>query len=210
MRSQIRGIVLEGLSCAGKTSTLKALKKVQAEDKEAERSLIVLSEHYSQVLNDVKGRLQKQERSEHLILLDERISMLEQLNDWAAHLGDWSRGSRGLFYILERFHLNHRQAFLGENISELLEIENRLSSLGAKTVLLTISDNAVEERLRYREVAEWNRYSSVEIEEKCREFIDMQSLLREQSTLSPVKTIEINTDNMLWDEYAKYIMQSFN
>jgi thymidylate kinase len=210
MRSQIRGVVLEGLSCSGKTSTLRALKMVQAEDKEAERSLIVLSEHYSQVLNNVKGSLQRQERSEHLILLDERISMLEHLNDWVAHLGDWSRGSRGLFYILERFHINHRQAFLGENISELLEIENRLSSLGAKTVLLTISDNAVEERLRHREGAEWNRYSSVEIEEKCREFINMQILLREQSTFSPVKTIEINTDNMQWDEYARYIMQSIN
>jgi thymidylate kinase len=210
MRSQIRGIVLEGLSCAGKTSTLKALKKVQADDKEAERSLIVLSEHYSQVLNNVKGNLMRHERSEHLKLLDERITMLEQLNDWATYLGDWSRGSRGLIYILERFHLNHRQAFFGEDITKILGIENRLYSLGALTVLLTVSENAVEERLRNREGTEWNRYSTAETEEKCREFLDIQSLLREHSTLSPVKTIEINTDNMQWDEYARYIMQAIN
>jgi thymidylate kinase len=210
MRSQIRGVVLEGLLCSGKTSTLRALKMVQAEYKEGERSLIVLSEHYSQVLNNVKGSLFKHERSQHLKILDERITMLEQLNDWAVHLGDWSRGSRGLFYILERFHINHRQAFLGEDIAELLEIEKRLSSLGAKTILLTISENAVEKRLRQREGAEWNRFSSAEIEEKCRDFLDMQKLLREQSILSSVKTIEINTDNMQWDEYARYIMQTFN
>lgn len=209
MRSQIRGVVIEGLSCAGKTSTLNELKRVQAEDKEAERNLIVLSEHYSQVLNNVKGSLIRHERSEHLRLLDERIKMLEQLNDWAAYLGDWSRSSRGLFFILERFHINHRLAFLEDSTSEIEVIESRLFSLGAKTILLTISPNAIEERLRHREGAEWNSYSASEIEKKCCEFLQMQSLLREQSKLSLVETIEINTDKMQWQEYARYIMESF-
>lgn len=208
MRSQIRGVVLEGLSCAGKTSTLIALKRAQAENNEAERSLIVLSEHYSQVLNNVKGNLVRHERDEHLKLLDERIAMLERLNDWAAYLGDWNRASRGIFFILERFHLNHRLAFPGNDVSALEEIEKRLFYLDAKTVLLTISSNTIEERLRHREGSNWDRYSASEREKRCIEFLDMQNKLIEQSKLSYVKTIEINTDRRQWDEYARYIMES--
>ena len=36
----------------------------------------------------------------------------------------------------------------------------------------------------------------------------MQNKLIEQSKLSYVKTIEINTDRLQWDEYAGYIMES--
>ena len=46
--SKFRGIILEGHSNAGKTSVLKSLKQLQACD-DAERSVIILSEHYSQV-----------------------------------------------------------------------------------------------------------------------------------------------------------------
>jgi thymidylate kinase len=207
MRSQIRGVVLEGLSCAGKTSTLTALKKAQTEGKEAERSLIVLAEHYSQVLNNVKGNLVRHERNEHLRLLDERVDMLERLNDWAAYLGDWSRSSRGIFFILERFHLNHRQAFIENDTREIEQIEERLFNLNAKTILLTISPNAVEERLRHREGSTWGKYSESEIETKCLEFLNVQSNLIEQSKLSHVETIEINTDKRQWDEYARFILE---
>lgn len=210
MRSQIRGVVLEGLSCAGKTSTLMALKKAQAEKNEAERSIVVLSEHYSQVLNNVKGKLMRHERNEHLRLLDERIAMLEKLNDWATYLGDWSRSSRGIFFIFERFHLNHRLAFLEDDVSQIERIEKRLFCLGARTILLTISTKAVEERLHHREGSQWSRYTSSEIEKKCNEFLDMQNNLIEQSKLSLVKTIEINTDRMQWDEYAMYILESLD
>lgn len=51
-----RGIILEGYSNAGKTSVLKSLKQLQAND-DAERSVIVLSERYSQVLHKVSGEL---------------------------------------------------------------------------------------------------------------------------------------------------------
>lgn len=51
--NQMRGIILEGYSHAGKTSVLKSLKLIQAQDELAERSVIVLSEHYSQVLHNI-------------------------------------------------------------------------------------------------------------------------------------------------------------
>jgi hypothetical protein len=51
----IRGVILERYSNAGKTSVLKAIKLLQAQDETSERSIIVLSEHYSQVFNNVHG-----------------------------------------------------------------------------------------------------------------------------------------------------------
>ena len=55
MAEQIRGIILEGLSCSGKTSLFLALKQVQAERKNGERNTIFLSEQYSQNLNLMNG-----------------------------------------------------------------------------------------------------------------------------------------------------------
>lgn len=66
--NNFRGIILEGYSNAGKTSVLKSLKKLQACD-DAERSIIILSEHYSQVLHKVNGELKWLGREEHLQLL---------------------------------------------------------------------------------------------------------------------------------------------
>lgn len=52
-----KGIMLEGISCAGKTTIFKALKKLHAEDPDSEISIIALGEHYSQVLNRVNNEL---------------------------------------------------------------------------------------------------------------------------------------------------------
>ena len=56
MNSLVSGIVLEGLSTAGKTSVLKAIKLAQAQDAEAERSVVILGEHYSQQLQKIHGK----------------------------------------------------------------------------------------------------------------------------------------------------------
>ncbi|WP_339320259.1 hypothetical protein [Paenibacillus sp. FSL R10-2734] len=78
--SHIRGIIIEGYSHAGKTSVLKALKLLQAQDESSERSIIVLSEHYSQILNNDHGEFQRLNRDEHLQVLKERVNMLKSLN----------------------------------------------------------------------------------------------------------------------------------
>lgn len=49
----IRGIILEGYSNAGKTSLLRALKQYQATDDASELSVVILGEHYTQILNNV-------------------------------------------------------------------------------------------------------------------------------------------------------------
>ncbi|OPA75327.1 hypothetical protein BVG16_22315 [Paenibacillus selenitireducens] len=205
--SHIRGIILEGYSNAGKTSVLKALKLLQAQDETSERSIIVLSEHYSQVLNNVHGEFKRLNRNEHLQLLKERVSMLRQLNEWATYLGpDASRASRGLFFILERFHLNHRVAFPTESSYEIESLENEMLNLGAKCVLLTVSSENVEQRMQSRTPHEWTNKTEEEIRKSADEFIHTQSELRKQSSFSVLPTIEISTDSKNWSAYANEIM----
>ncbi|MHA6530649.1 hypothetical protein [Paenibacillus sp. BAC0078] len=203
----IRGVILEGYSNAGKTSVLKALKLLQAQEEASERSIVVLSEHYSQVLNNVHGEFKRLDRNEHLQLLQKRVNMLRQLNEWAAFLGpDASRSSRGLFFILERFHLNHRAAFPAEPIHQIEALEHELLDLGAKCVLLTVSSEQVEQRMKSRAPHEWIHLAEEEIRHSADEFIRTQAELRRQSNLSVLPTIEINTDNKDWIAYAKQIM----
>ncbi|MGM0879017.1 MAG: hypothetical protein ACQEWV_31315 [Bacillota bacterium] len=47
----INGIIIEGLSTAGKTSLLSALKKVHSQTPNVQRTIISISEHYSQILH---------------------------------------------------------------------------------------------------------------------------------------------------------------
>jgi ABC-type metal ion transport system, ATPase component len=206
----IRGIILEGHSHAGKTSLLRALKRYHASDDNAESSIVVLGEHYSQVLQNVQGKLVRLSREQHLELLGSRVEMLKNLNDWAKYLGPWRRKSRGLFFILERFHLNHRAAFPDHDDAEIAKIEQRLCELGARCVLLTISPEFVKERIQSRNPAAWEGKSSQEIEKGCKALLEAQDALRLQAGKSVIPTREIHTDDMEWDAYARMIMEDSN
>ncbi|SDX63434.1 hypothetical protein [Paenibacillus sp. CF384] len=202
----IRGIILEGYSNAGKTSLLRAIKKLQAQDETAENSVIVLGEHYSQVLNYVQGSYEKLSREDHLKLLRSRVDMVKQLNDWAVYLGPHARRSRGLFYVLERFHLNHRVAFAEADASEITRLEEDLAALGATCVLLTISPEVTEERIKSRVPSEWINKSEVEVRQACQELLETQEKCRIHAQRSKVPTMELNTDKKNWDELAKLIL----
>lgn len=205
--SYMRGIILEGYSHTGKTSVLKALKLLQAQEASSERSIIVLSEHYTQVLNNVHGEFKRLNRDEHLRLLEERVNMLRQLNAWANYLGpNAARASRGIFFILERFHLNHRVAFPSESTYEIQKIENELLELGAKCVLLTVSAESIEQRMQSRTPDEWTGKTKEEIKKSADDFSSIQSELQKQSSLSIIPTLEINTDNKDWNAYAIELM----
>lgn len=202
-----RGIILEGYSNAGKTSLLQALKQYQAHEDASELSVVILGEHYTQILNNVQGTLTRLTREEHLELLRNRVEMLKSLNDWASFLGPWKRKSRGLFFILERFHLNHRVAFSNSDDTEITAIEHQLFELGAKCILLTVSDDIVEERIQSRNPNEWMNKSKAYIEQSCKELIETQNALRIQAARSIIPTKEINTDHKDWNEYARLIME---
>ncbi|MEK5038466.1 hypothetical protein [Sporosarcina sp. FSL K6-3457] len=202
--SKFRGIILEGYSNAGKTSVLKSLKQLQACD-DAERSVIILSEHYSQVLHKVNGELKWLGHEEHLQLLKERVAMLKKLNNWAREIGQSSQISKGLFFILERFHLNHRVAFPHYISDEIKQLEEELFEMGARCILLTVSPENIEQRICSRNPNEWVGKTEEDIKMACDLLLEQQQEYRSQAENSIIPTIEINTDNKDWKSYAKQI-----
>ncbi|WKT78864.1 hypothetical protein [Lysinibacillus fusiformis] len=201
--SNFRGIILEGYSNAGKTSVLKALKQLHSNEG-AERSVIVLSEHYSQVLHKINGELKLLSRDEHLQVLRERVTMLKMLNKWSREVGQTQR-SKGLYFILERFHLNHRVAFSHSISDEIKELEAQLFEMGAKCTLLTVSPENLEQRISSRNPHEWEGKTLKEMKLACELLLEEQQAYRRQAGNSIIPTIEINTDNKDWESYAKQI-----
>lgn len=201
VKPHVRGVVLEGLSYAGKTSTLKALKRAQAKRENSERSVLVLGEHYSQQLQTVDGELTSLTCDEHAELLDDRIGCIEKLNNWAIHLGAANRSSRGLFFVLERFHLNHRFAY-AQSV-HIDSIEERLSDLGSVCFLLTVSSSHIHERIQHREK---ESISQNNIDHVCHNWIKAQERLIALSHKSLVPTTIVETDERIWDTYANRIM----
>ncbi|OWR32310.1 hypothetical protein CDO73_01490 [Saccharibacillus sp. O23] len=205
----IRGIILEGYSNSGKTSLLRALKRYQAQDEASESSVVILGEHYSQILHNVHGKFVRLSREQHLDLLKSRVDLIKPLNDWANFLGPGRRKSRGLFFILERFHLNHRAAFPEADEIEITELEKQLCELGANCILLTLSNEKAEERIKSRNPDEWVGKPREDMEQACEDLIETQNNLRIQAAKSLVPTKEINTDRKDWNEYARLIMEDY-
>lgn len=202
MSKQIRGIILEGQSCSGKTSIFNAIKQCHFLEDDAERNVIYLAEHYSQTLNFVNGKFQLLSREENLKVLSDRISMLEQLNDYANAMGVNSRRSRGLFFVFERFHLNYAHNFNDITSEAYVKLEQRLCNLNAQAVLCTISAGNTEQRLLHRAT-----YTNEAVtQEDIIEYIESQKQFVGFAKRSAVPTMIINTDERNWDRYAQMIL----
>ena len=198
----IKGIMLEGISCAGKTSTFNAVKKLHTERADCERGIIALGEHYSKLLNGINGEPVILEQNALCALLSERMSMLERLNAWVSSLGEARRQSRGLFVLLERFYLNHVVAF--DTCSQSMEI--CCIHLGFKCMLLTISNDNIVHRIRLRDEQMNIKRPSDEIELQASDYLAVQErfLVAVKRISSP--TLIINTDSMDWSSFAHNIL----
>jgi tRNA uridine 5-carbamoylmethylation protein Kti12 len=206
MSEQIRGIILEGQSCSGKTSIFNAIKRCHLLEDDAERNVIYLAEHYSQNLNWVNGEFKNLSREDNLKVLSDRISMLEQLNKYANSMGISSRHSRGLFFVFERFHLNYANCFDDMNSDEYVRLEQRLINLNAQAVLCTISPDNTAQRLIHRAT-----YTKEEVTgESVAQYIETQRSFINCANKSAVPTLILNTDSMDWDGYARAILEKIH
>jgi hypothetical protein len=206
----IRGVIIEGLSTTGKSSVFSAIKRLQSLTHNGEKTIIAISEHYSQVLHSYKGVLRSMGKDEHIQLLNRHVDYLEQNYNWIDSLGH-TKSSNGVFYLLERFHVNHRAAFIDSTEIEMLE--KRLVKLNAHCVLLTLSPDVVESRFVESRSEAWKSYvmeNHSTITDACKKFLGDQEKLRMYAKQSLIPTLEINTDEADWDSYAKKILLEFN
>ncbi len=201
MTRLIRGAVLEGTSAAGKTSVLEALKRGQAE-RDAERSVVILGEHYSQALQRMGGRRAMLPELEHRRILEERVATLESLNRWARTVESSSWQALALFFVLERFHLNHRVGYDGQEPAWIERLEDRLCDIGAVCFLLTVSPQNVEERIRPR-----IQGGPQALQEGSEKFLEQQDRLLEVARRSRVPTELLSTDDGDWSRCAVSILE---
>ena len=203
MSEQIRGVIIEGLSCSGKTSLFKALKVQHSLQDNNERNTIFISENYSQNLNLINGQYAALSYNENLRILQERLSMLESLNNYANSMGLHSRRARGLFYTFERFHLNFASCFDCTGMPEYIDTERRLLELNALTVLCYISDSKIEELLRHHA----SFTGDIITEDTISEYKHKQARLIEIANTSLVPTLLLNTDTMDWNSLATIVLE---
>ncbi|TQR95523.1 hypothetical protein [Paenibacillus ottowii] len=117
------------------------------------------------------------DKKEHIQLLNRHVYYLEQQYNWIDLLGHL-KPSNGVFYLLERFHLNHRAVFI--NTAEIEMLEKRLSSMNAHCMLLTLSKDSVEPRFIEIRSDTWRSYikeNHPTIAEACEKFLEDQEKL---------------------------------
>jgi thymidylate kinase len=199
-KSLVRGVVLEGCSCAGKTSMLKAIKRRQAAS-ELERSVVILSEHYSQALQAVGNGYEFLTREEHRELLSDRVEVLERLQHWSHRLALGPSSSRGIFFALERFHLNHRLAYSDDD-HWVTGLEERLIGLHAVCALLTVSAEHVPQRFHDRFRRSGKTYRDKDIDSAAATFLEHQEQFVLAAKQSRVPTMKLKADHRDWDRLA--------
>jgi len=198
--------MLEGVSCAGKTSVMYEIKKLFAADGNLERSIVMLSEHYTQVLNVIFGELRHHECGEHTDMLIERVRMLEGLHGWTCSLGSHSRRSRGLYTVFERGLLNHLAYYEDFDDPVVVGVGERFAAPGIETIVLALSENLFEKRSKLR-CAQLNEskpeaYHRAFAEDAKRQ----QAALLAAAGRSGVPYRVICTDEMEWERYAREIV----
>lgn len=186
------GIIIEGLSCSGKTSVFNAVKKLHGTS--FERSIIAFSENYSQILYKKDNGTFTLSKNDHRNLLNSQLDKINKLGEWGDFLGKSTIASRGIFILLERFHINHQVSFPNSNINK---IEDNIIKCNLKTILLTISPDKVYERLLFRFKGDREKVNR-EIKTYQSQQLKYISLVKQSKIESKI----INTDNMDWDSIA--------
>jgi hypothetical protein len=195
-RPLVRGLILEGTGAAGKTSTAAAIRASLPLDPENERSIFALTETYT---NESNGQLVRLNCAEHLALLERQVGLIEAVNDHVKLMGERTRRSSGLMFLLERVQLNHRASFTRDKDFDragIDRLEARLLALGARCILLTVSDAVIEDRALVRRKVQFD--SVIAKNARIAEIIAEQHWVRAQVKNSRIPTLEINTDSMDW------------
>jgi hypothetical protein len=210
MSNLSRGIMLEGISCAGKTSTMYAIKRLFATDLKLERNIIMLGEHYTQVLNSINREHKNHEHIEHIEMLYKRVEMIEQLHEWACYLGDFSRTSRGLYTVFERGLINHIACFEDSGDFKIKELVEQFACLGIEAIILFMSDEFLEKRIRLRHEQMKITYDDAYYKEQSEKAKKDQDNIFSAVHNAGLPFRMICTDSMNWDEYAQKIVYDDN
>lgn len=143
------GLIVEGIAGTGKTTAIRALLASEAWTKKGYISSIVLSEHQTMRVLEAKERQGTLRVEDHIKLLSNIVSMIEQLDTRLSDM-DWlARGRDGhkLPFLFERFHFTHVYHYPDVCWQDVQGIDQRLAALNTKVCILTIDLNVMKQRI---------------------------------------------------------------
>jgi thymidylate kinase len=197
----IAGLIIEGVCGSGKSTVLRELAQSAQFQSRPGLSTIVLSEHQTQRVLESKERSDGLKPADNIDLLDQHVKYLEDLNDRLVQM-PWAENGRSnmrLAYIFERFHLTHVSHYEHISWEDVQEIDNRLSRLHCKAILLTADRAVLEQRTISGRDSDWRKYierfgeSDTEILDH---YVSQQSLLQTLCDKSKLDTLAVDTSEI--------------
>lgn len=204
----MRGLLLEGINGAGKTSVYKrAINKIASDTPDA---LVAVSQQYTQRLVDAQQR--PPAASDVLSMYDPLLSYLaaQQKQFIESPFLRHPRASQiQPRFIMESTHLNCIVEFGLQMGMELLQITNKMRALGARLVLLSVPDKQIRERC-VESTRKWRSPGWMEYQKRIAQsddelevvFRDRQRLLSAAARKAGLPMVEICTSAQNWDEIA--------
>ncbi len=188
----VKTIIIEGVTGAGKTSTIARLKsilsfKLIGEDDTFDDFMAELSHEPALAVASGRRRMRA--------ILDEIGARDPALSDLC---------------ILERFHLSYYA--LSGDWEQYRDIDERCAALGCKVVLLAVPEGDLSERALYRaeyKHRDWQgfieRYGSES--EALRALANSQQQRIDALDLSQLQSVVLNTSEKNWEAYARNIAE---
>lgn len=155
----LKGVILEGVCASGKSAVIQRILESGRIGSLPQKSLICLTEHHTQ-------RVVEQLEDSGVITTKDNVDLLQGICNWIRQRArfdefrKWearAKTQHRIAYLLERFHLTHCVHYPHVEWADMAPIDDNLSALQAKIVLMTVSPESLWERLERRNEG-WKKY----------------------------------------------------
>ncbi len=188
------GIIIEGISGAGKSKVISEIKKIMAGRPTEKLEVIHETRTYGELMDELKDASRTdRDRCERLDSVCELIAC-----------------ETGKFFIIERFHPSYYAVMPDRALYE--KIDSQMAAMGFKLALLSYRDENLRERAFNH--ADGGPGLDERIEKyfggasaAMDKFVDSKRKREEYLKLTRMEHIVIMTDEMNWHEYAVRILE---
>jgi hypothetical protein len=157
----LRGVVIEGTVCAGKSTLLRALLAHPSYVNRPGLSSLVLTEHHTQRVLEGRGARASLTPADHMALLCDHLDYVAGLHARLSAMRAWRserRQNPRLGVVLERFHLTHALAYEHLGWEHVEGVDARLAELGFALCLIVASPAELRRRLSEERGAAWTAF----------------------------------------------------
>ncbi len=187
-------IIIEGISGAGKSKVISEIKKIMAGCSPENLEVIYENTTYGELMDELNDASQTD---------SDRCKRLESVYDLIAR-------ETGKFFVIERFHPSYYAVMPEKDLYE--KIDGKMAVLGFKLVLLSYSDEKLNERAFNHKDGGLGLAGRIETyfggaEAAINKFIDSKRKREEYLKFTRMDHTIIMTDEMNWAQYAIKILE---